>query len=114
MASSDIIVSRVESKADLKAFIDLPKRLFAGQKGKDLQALAACMRKARTVYSSQRLAIWTGPLLVVCGEMDNLTGRPDGLAAAFPAGRAVTIAGRDHMTAVGDKLYKRAVLDFLA
>ena len=33
MASSDIIVSPVASKADLKAFIDLPKRLFAGHKG---------------------------------------------------------------------------------
>jgi hypothetical protein len=33
MVSSDIIVSRVESKSDLKAFIDLPKRLFAAHKG---------------------------------------------------------------------------------
>ena len=33
MASSDIVVSPVASKADLKAFIDLPKRLFAGHKG---------------------------------------------------------------------------------
>jgi pimeloyl-ACP methyl ester carboxylesterase len=88
-------------------------RLFAGQKGKDLAALAACMRKARTVYPPERLAAWTGPLLVVCGETDVLTGKPDGLAAAFPAGHAVTIAKRDHMTAVGDRLYKQAVLDFL-
>jgi pimeloyl-ACP methyl ester carboxylesterase len=89
-------------------------RLFAGQKGKDLQALAACMRKERTVYPPDRLATWTGPLLVVCGEMDNLTGKPDGLAQAFPAGRAVTVGKRDHMSAVGDKVYKQAVLDFLA
>lgn len=33
MASSDIVVSPVATKADLKAFIDLPKRLFAGHKG---------------------------------------------------------------------------------
>ncbi|MBN9490961.1 MAG: dATP pyrophosphohydrolase [Alphaproteobacteria bacterium] len=33
MASSDIVVSPVVSKADLKAFIDLPKRLYAGHKG---------------------------------------------------------------------------------
>ncbi|HEX7199230.1 MAG TPA: dATP pyrophosphohydrolase, partial [Dongiaceae bacterium] len=33
MASSDIVVSPVESKADLKAFIALPRRLFAGHKG---------------------------------------------------------------------------------
>ena len=33
MASSEIVVSPVAGKADLKAFIDLPKRLFAGHKG---------------------------------------------------------------------------------
>jgi len=33
MASSDVVVTPVEGKSDLKAFIDLPKRLFAGHKG---------------------------------------------------------------------------------
>src|SRR5260370_37972837 len=33
MASSDIGVTPVEGKSDLKAFIALPKRLFAGHKG---------------------------------------------------------------------------------
>ncbi len=33
MAASDIVVAPVAGKADLKAFIDLPKRLFAGHKG---------------------------------------------------------------------------------
>jgi hypothetical protein len=33
MAPNDIVVSPVETKADLKAFIALPKRLFAGHKG---------------------------------------------------------------------------------
>ena len=33
MAASDIVVSPVDGKADLKAFIDLPKRLYAGHKG---------------------------------------------------------------------------------
>src|SRR5262249_61248351 len=33
MASSDIVVSPVTSKSDLKAFIDLPRRLYAGHKG---------------------------------------------------------------------------------
>jgi pimeloyl-ACP methyl ester carboxylesterase len=88
-------------------------RLFAGQKGKDLAALAACMRKARTVYTRGRLAEWTGRVLVVCGETDNLTGPAEGLARASPNGRAVTVPGRDHMTAVGDRAYKQAVLEFL-
>jgi len=89
-------------------------RLFAGQAGKDLAALAACMRKERTVYTADRLRSHAGPVLVVCGELDNLTGTPDGLAAAFAQGRALTVAQRDHMTTVGDKVYKQAVLDFLA
>jgi hypothetical protein len=33
MAHSDIVVSPVDGKADLKAFIDLPKRLYAGHPG---------------------------------------------------------------------------------
>jgi pimeloyl-ACP methyl ester carboxylesterase len=89
-------------------------RAFAGQKGKDLAALAACMRKERTVYTPEQLARWQGPLLVVCGEKDILTGGPDGLAKAFPNGRAAVVPNRDHMTAVGDKAYKQSVLDFLS
>lgn len=89
-------------------------RLFAGQPGKDLAALAACMRRERTVYTREQLQAWPGPVLVVCGEKDTLTGAPDGLAQAFAQGRAVTVPKRDHMTAVGDKVYKQAVLDFLS
>src|SRR3979409_2101399 len=33
MASPDIVVSPVDGKSDLKAFINLPKRLYAGHKG---------------------------------------------------------------------------------
>jgi hypothetical protein len=33
MTSSDIVVTQVDGKSDLKAFIDLPKRLFNGQPG---------------------------------------------------------------------------------
>jgi len=89
-------------------------RTFASQTGKDLAALAACMRAERTVYTPEQLGRWQGPVLVVCGEHDNLTGKPDGLANVFPQGRAVTVPHRDHMTAVGDKIYKQAVLEFLA
>lgn len=89
-------------------------RLFAGQKGKDLAALAACMRKARTIYTADELGRWPGAVLVVCGETDNLTGNPQGLAQAFPNGRSKVVPGRDHMTAVGDKVYKQAVLEFIA
>lgn len=89
-------------------------RAFAGQSGKDLPALAACMGAERTVYSRQQLHDWPSPVLVVCGENDVLTGSPDALAGAFAQAHAVTVPRRDHMTTVGDKVYKQAVLEFLA
>jgi len=89
-------------------------RAFAEQAGKDLLALAACMRSIRQRLSAAELARVGVPVLVVCGETDALTGRPGPLAAAFPNGRAVTVPRRDHMTTVGDKLYKQAVLEFLS
>lgn len=87
-------------------------REFAEQAGKDLHALAACMRGNRRPFSASELAQSTRPVLVVCGGNDNLTGPPGPLAEAFANGRAVTVANRDHMTTVGDKIYKQAVLEF--
>ena len=89
-------------------------RAFADQAGKDRLALAACMRGNRDVFSKVQLGRVQNPVLVVCGENDLLTGPPDPLAAAFAQGRAVTVPKRDHMTAVGDKVYKQAVLEFFA
>ena len=91
-----------------------PEGDFAEQGGKDIVALAACMRADRDVLSASELARSTRPVLVVCGENDDITGPPGPLAAAFADGRAVTVPRRDHMTTVGDKVYKKAVLDFLA
>jgi pimeloyl-ACP methyl ester carboxylesterase len=88
-------------------------RAFADQAGKDRIALAACMRGNRDVFSKAELGRIQNPVLVVCGENDLLTGPPGPLAAAFAHGRAVTVPKRDHMTTVGDKLYKQAVLEFL-
>ena len=89
-------------------------RIFAEQTGSDLSALAACIRAARQVLSPADVARITAPTLVVAGENDEIAGSADALAALIPDARAVTLAGRDHMTAVGDKGHKRAVRDFLA
>jgi len=89
-------------------------REFAEQDGKDIMALAACMRGNRKPLSAAELAQSTRPVLVVCGENDDLTGPPEPLAAAFADGRAVMVPRRDHMTSVGDKVYKQAVLKFFA
>lgn len=87
-------------------------REFAEQSGKDREALAACMRGNRRAFTAVELKQSKRPVLVVCGENDNLTGPPGPLAEAFADGRAVTVAHRDHMTTVGDKVYKQAVLEF--
>jgi pimeloyl-ACP methyl ester carboxylesterase len=87
-------------------------REFAEQSGKDRQALAACMRANRRPFTAAELKQSQRPVLVVCGENDNLTGPPEPLAQAFADGRAVTVPKRDHMTTVGDKVYKEAVLEF--
>ncbi|HEY2445574.1 MAG TPA: alpha/beta hydrolase [Rhizomicrobium sp.] len=89
-------------------------RAFADQPGKDRVALAACMRGERKVYSAAELSRSTRPALVVCGENDTISGPAAPLAAALHDGRAVTVPGRDHMSAVGDKRTKEAVLAFLA
>jgi pimeloyl-ACP methyl ester carboxylesterase len=88
-------------------------RAFADQPGKDRFALAACMRAMSQGLPPEALAQIAHNVLVVCGELDDVAGVPGPLAAAFPQGQAVTIAGRDHMTAVGDRRTRRAVVDFL-
>ena len=88
-------------------------RIFAAQKGKDRLALAACMRSPRHKYAPADLKASTRPVLVVCGEDDDLTGSPFPLAEAFADGRAVVLPHKDHMTAVGDPGYKKTVLEFL-
>ncbi len=89
-------------------------REFADQSGKDRLALAACMRADRESFTAEQLSHSIQPVLVVCGENDALTGPPGPLAAAFADGRAVAVPKRDHMTTVGDKVYKQAVLDFFS
>lgn len=87
-------------------------REFAEQSGKDRQALAACMRANRRPFTASELRQSQRPVLVVCGENDALTGPPGPLADAFADGRAVMVPHRDHMTTVGDKIFKQAVLEF--
>ena len=53
------------------------------------------------------------PVLVAVGTKDEVAGSPQELAALMPHGRALEIPGRDHMLAVGDKVFKAGVLDFL-
>ena len=89
-------------------------RAFAEQTKSDLHALAACMRGSRQTLNRAEVGRITVPLLVAVGDKDQVAGSPEALAALIPGARALSIPGRDHMLAVGDRLFKSAVLDFLA
>ncbi len=87
-------------------------RTFADQSGKDRIALAACMRAMSPHLPVATLAALARPILVVDGEMDDTAGRAEPLAKLFADGKAVTIPGRDHMSAVGDRRTRQAGIDF--
>jgi pimeloyl-ACP methyl ester carboxylesterase len=88
-------------------------RAFAEQTKSDRRALAACIRGSRQVMSREDAARIAVPVLIAVGSKDDVAGAPEPLAAIIPGARAITIANRDHMLAVGDKVYKEAVLKFL-
>jgi len=87
-------------------------RAFADQMGKDRIALAACMKAMSPHLPLATLAALKGPILVVCGEKDDTAGLPEPLAEHVSGGKAVVIPGKDHMSAVGDRNTRRAVIDF--
>jgi non-heme chloroperoxidase len=89
-------------------------RAFAEQTRSDLHALAACMRGSRQTLSRSDVAKIAVPVMVAVGESDSIAGSPEALAALIPDAKALVIPGRDHMLAVGDRLFKSAVLEFLA
>ncbi|MBX9778070.1 MAG: alpha/beta fold hydrolase [Xanthobacteraceae bacterium] len=89
-------------------------RAFAEQTKSDLKALAACIRGSRQTLSRPDCAKLTMPVLVAVGTKDDVAGSAQELAALLPQGRALDIPGRDHMLAVGDRVYKQGVLDFWA
>ena len=89
-------------------------RAFAEQTGSDLKALAACMRGPREKVTKEELAKIALPSLVAVGTKDVIGGSGEGLVALIPGARLLSIEGRDHMRAVGDKGFKQGVLDFLS
>lgn len=80
----------------------------------DLKALAACMRGLRPHANLEGLARVRVPILVVVGDRDELAAGAPELIELVPSARLVTIAGRDHLSAVTSAEFKRAALEFLA
>lgn len=89
-------------------------RAFAEQTKSDLKALAACIRSSRDPITREQVANIACPVLVAVGDGDVVGGSAEGLAALIPGAEALVIPGRDHMKAVGDKVYKDGVARFLA
>jgi pimeloyl-ACP methyl ester carboxylesterase len=88
-------------------------RSFAEQTKSDLRALAACIRGSRQTLSREQVAGIRAPTLVAVGTEDDVAGNAHELAALIPGARALDIPNRDHMLAVGDKVFKTSVLEFL-
>jgi pimeloyl-ACP methyl ester carboxylesterase len=88
-------------------------RIFAEQTKSDLRALAACIRGSRQTLSASQVASIRVPVLVAVGTKDQVAGSARELAALIPGARAVDIPDRDPMLAVGDKVFKAGVIDFL-
>ncbi|CAM5600767.1 2-succinyl-6-hydroxy-2,4-cyclohexadiene-1-carboxylate synthase [Mycolicibacterium aubagnense] len=89
-------------------------RGFADQTRSDRQALAACIVTSRELLSEDEVSRIAQPTLVAVGTTDDIAGSADDLAALMPNAVAFHIEGRDHMLSVGDRTFKKRVLEFYA
>jgi len=89
-------------------------RAFAEQTRSDRRALAACLRGTRKrLTTREEAASIRNPVLIAVGTNDDVAGSARELAQIMKGAEILDIPGRDHMRAVGDKVYKDGVLDFL-
>jgi pimeloyl-ACP methyl ester carboxylesterase len=88
-------------------------RKFADQTRSDRRALAACLRGGGAALTRAEVASIKSPVLIAVGTKDVIAGSPDELAALIPGAQVLHIPERDHMLAVGDRIYKEGVLKFL-
>ena len=88
-------------------------RIFAERTGGDLEALASCIMASRQKISAEELGTISCPVLVAAGTEDTVAGAIEPLVDALGDAEALPIPRRDHMRAVGDKVFKAGVLRFL-
>jgi pimeloyl-ACP methyl ester carboxylesterase len=89
-------------------------RAFADQTRSDRRALAACLRGSRRLMTEEEAAGIEVPVLIAVGSADEIAGSAAALGKVIPGSQVLDIPNRDHMRAVGDKVYKTGVLDFLS
>jgi len=89
-------------------------RAFADQTRSDRKALAACLRGTRELMRRDQVARIDVPVLIAVGTTDDIAGSAKALGDIIPGSEVLDIPNRDHMRAVGDKVYKTGVIDFLS
>jgi pimeloyl-ACP methyl ester carboxylesterase len=89
-------------------------RAFADQTRSDRRALAACLRGSRGLMRREEAAAIIVPVLIAVGTADEVAGSAAALGKIIPGSEVLDIPNRDHMRAVGDKVYKAGVADFLS
>src|ERR1700675_3855658 len=89
-------------------------RAFADQTRSDRRALAACLRGSRGLMTREEAAGITVPVLIAVGTADEIAGSAQALGKIIRGAQLLDIPNRDHMRAVGDKVYKTGVLEFLS
>jgi pimeloyl-ACP methyl ester carboxylesterase len=89
-------------------------RAFADQTRSDRLALAACLRGSRGLMAREEAAAIAVPVLIAVGTVDEVAGSAEALGKIIPGSEVLDIPNRDHMRAVGDKVYKTGVTDFLS
>lgn len=89
-------------------------RAFADQTRSDRRALAACLRGSRRLMTREEAAAIRVPTLIAVGTRDEIAGSASALGEIIPGSKVLDIPERDHMRAVGDKVYKSGVAEFLS
>jgi pimeloyl-ACP methyl ester carboxylesterase len=89
-------------------------RAFAEQTKSDRKALAACIRGSRQSLTREQVGSITLPTLISVGTNDAVAGSGHELARLMPNAKVLDIPGRDHNLAVGDRVHKQGVVEFLA
>jgi pimeloyl-ACP methyl ester carboxylesterase len=89
-------------------------RAFADQTRSDRRALVACLRGSRRLMTREEAAAIAVPVLIAVGTRDDIAGSAHELARIIRGSDVLDIPDRDHMRAVGDKVYKEGVLRWLS
>ena len=114
-ADPEPIVAALTGEPDPENVVGMVFRRLADGPGNDRAALVAFLRRPQRPLTPADLARVTAQVLVVLGDQDpagTLT-RGDGLVAALPDARLVTLRGVDHFGTPADVRCMQAVLGFL-